>query len=84
MTAEISQRELRNESGRIMRAASQGQTFIITSNGEPVAELTPLRRRRFIRAEAAVEFFRSAPAVDYARLRDDLDQVADQDITPRA
>lgn len=66
-----------------MRAVTEGKSFVITRNGEPIAELAPLRRRRFIRAEAAVELFRSAPPVDYDRLRHDLDEVADQDITPR-
>jgi prevent-host-death family protein len=84
MSAEISQRELRNDSGRILRAVTEGETFIITRNGEPVGELAPLRRHRFIRAEAAVELFGSAPPVDYGRLRHDLDEVADQGATPRA
>ncbi|MGF1596188.1 MAG: hypothetical protein ACFCVK_04545 [Acidimicrobiales bacterium] len=30
MSAEISQRQLRNDSGRIMRALIEGKTFIIT------------------------------------------------------
>ncbi len=84
MSCEISQRELRNDSGRIMRALVEGETFIVTRNGEPVGELTPLRRHRFVRAEAVVELFRTAPAVDYERLRSDLDDIADQTITPRA
>lgn len=84
MSAEISQRELRNDSGRIMRALIEGETFIVTRNGEPIGELTPLRRHRFVRSEAAIELFRSAPPVDYDRLRRDLDHVADQAITPRA
>lgn len=84
MSAEISQRELRNDSGRIMRALIEGETFIVTRNGEPVGELTPLRRHRFVRSEAAIELFRTAPPVDLDRLRRDLDQVADQAITPSA
>lgn len=84
MGAEISQRELRNDSGRIMRALTEGETFIITRNGEPVGELTPLRRHRFIRAEAAVDLFRSAPPIDHDRFRQDLDDLAVQDLTPRA
>ena len=84
MISVISQRELRNDSGRIMRALTEGETFVITRNGEPVGELTPLRRHRFVRAEAAVELFRCAAPVDYDRFRHDLDQVADQDIAPRA
>lgn len=84
MSAEISQRELRNDSGRIMRALIEGETFIVTRNGEPIGELTPLRRHRFVRSEAAVELFRTAPPVDFDRLRRDLDRVADQTITPSA
>lgn len=67
-----------------MRAVTEGETFIITRNGEPVGELAPLRRHRFIRAEAATELFRSAPPVDYGRLRRDLDEFADQGVIPRA
>ena len=84
MTAEISQRQLRNDSGRIMRALSEGETFTITRNGEPVGVLTPMRRRRFIRAEAAVELFGGAVTTDYESLRRDLDRVADQDPAIRA
>lgn len=67
-----------------MRALTDGETFIVTRNGQPVGELTPLRRHRFVRAEAVVELFRSAAPVDLDRLRADLDQFADQDFTPRA
>ena len=84
MGREISQRELRNDSGEIMRRVDQGETFIVTRNGAPIGELSPLRRHRFVAAEAAVALFRAAPGVDYGRLRADLDALADQDPTPRA
>lgn len=84
MARQVSQRELRNESGKIMRALADGEEFVITRNGEPVGELIPMRRHRFVRAEAIAEIFANAPAIDANRLRDDLDAVADQDITPRA
>lgn len=38
----ITHRELRNESGRILREVQHGQSFIITNNGEPVAALEPI------------------------------------------
>jgi len=66
-----------------MRELDQGETFIVTRNGIPVGELTPLRRHRFLPAEAAVEFFRTAPRINYQQLRADLDAAADQDPTPR-
>ncbi|MBI2704364.1 MAG: type II toxin-antitoxin system prevent-host-death family antitoxin [Actinobacteria bacterium] len=83
MAREVTQRELRNESGEIMRQLDEGESFVVTRNGVPVGELTPLRRHRFVRAEAAVAMFRTAPAVDYQRFRDDLDGLASQDATPR-
>ncbi len=39
--ATISQRELRNSSGEILRAVAAGKSFVITNNGVPVAELRP-------------------------------------------
>jgi prevent-host-death family protein len=84
MSREISQRELRNQSGEIMRELDEGETFIVTRNGVPVGELTPLRRHRFVAAETAVAMFRSAPGVDYTRFRADLDAAAGQDPVPRA
>ena len=83
MIKEVTQRQLRNDSGEIMRLLERGETFVVTRNGVPVGELTPLRRHRFVLAEAAVEMFRTAPPVDYERFRADLDAVADPDATPR-
>ena len=84
MVREISQRQLRNESGEIMRKLDEGETFVVTRNGVPAGELTPLRRHRFVSADSVIAVFRGAPAVDLARLRADLDRVASQDATPRA
>jgi prevent-host-death family protein len=84
MSREISQRELRNQSGEIMRELDEGETFVVTRHGVPVGELLPLRRHRFVAAEAAVAIFRTAPEVDYDRFRADLDTAAIQDPTPRA
>lgn len=66
-----------------MRELDEGESFIVTRNGVPVGELTPLRRHRFVAAETAVALFRSAPAVDYGRLRADLETVVSQEIAPR-
>ena len=38
----ISQRELRNDSARILRAVRSGHSFVVTNNGEPVGRLVPL------------------------------------------
>ena len=67
-----------------MRKLDEGETFVVTRNGVPVGELTPLRRHRFVAAEAAVARFRAAPPIDAAQFRADLDSVVDQDPSPRA
>ncbi|MGB8384733.1 MAG: prevent-host-death protein [Dermatophilaceae bacterium] len=83
MSERISQRELRNDSARIMRALVEGHSFVVSRGGEPVGELRPLRRHRFVSAVAATEFYRGAPPVDLEALRQDLDAVADQEQVPR-
>jgi antitoxin (DNA-binding transcriptional repressor) of toxin-antitoxin stability system len=83
MAREITQRELRNESGEIMRALDRGSSFVVTRNGVAVGELTPLRRRRFVSTAASVAAFAGAPRVDPARFRADADARLDQDVVPR-
>lgn len=80
MSRTISQRELRNESGKIMSALDQGESFVISRHGEPIGELRPLRRPRYVAAHVVVEAFRGAPAVDLDALRADLDAFVDQSI----
>ncbi len=67
-----------------MRELDEGESFVVTRNGVPVGELTPLRRHRFVAVETAVAIFRTAPLVDYGRFRADLDAAAGQDVMPRA
>ena len=38
----LSQRELRNDSGRVLRAVSEGQSFVLTNGGIAVGRLVPL------------------------------------------
>jgi antitoxin (DNA-binding transcriptional repressor) of toxin-antitoxin stability system len=67
-----------------MRGLDRGESFVVTRHGVPVGELTPLRRHRFVSADAALAMFQGAPSIDLARLRRDLDSVASQDPNPRA
>jgi prevent-host-death family protein len=83
MVRDVTQRELRNESGEIMRGLDRGESYTVTRNGVPVGELTPLRRHRFVTAETAIAMFHGAPSVDLAQLRRDLDRIAPQDLDPR-
>jgi antitoxin (DNA-binding transcriptional repressor) of toxin-antitoxin stability system len=84
VSEQISQLELRNDSGRIMRALDEGESFVITRNGTPVGELRPLRRHRFVAASTVVAMFHDAPPIDAAAFRDDLDEVLDQEVPDRA
>lgn len=83
MSRSITQRELRNDSGRIMRALDKGRSFVVTRNGVPVGELTPLRARRFVPADAAAAAFAGAPRVARSRFRRDINRLIDQDPAPR-
>ncbi len=76
---EITQRELRNDSGAIMRDVERGQSFIITRNGTPIGRLIPLRRRTFVPREEVLAVFATAPVLDADRFRADAEATLDQD-----
>lgn len=38
----LSQRELRNESGRVLREVSEGRSFVLTNSGVPVGRIVPI------------------------------------------
>ena len=84
MARSITQRELRNASGDIMRALDRGESFVVTRNGVPVGELTPVRPRQFVDTATLVTAWAGAPQIEAGRLREDLDALVDQDPTPRA
>lgn len=84
MAHELTQRELRNRSGEVMRGLDRGEEFVITRNRTPVGELRPFRSRRFVAVDAALAAFAGAPRIDLDRFRKDVDSVLDQDPTPRA
>ena len=83
MAREVTQLELRNNSGEIMRALDRGESFIVTRRGVPVGELRPIGRRRLVSSGAFLEAMEKLPPVDWERLRADLDAFADQDPAPR-
>jgi prevent-host-death family protein len=66
----IGQRELRNDNAEIMRRVEAGESFTVTRNGRPVAELIPHQADRAVRrrtvGEVQAEFRRMTP-VDSAR-----------------
>jgi prevent-host-death family protein len=80
MVRVITQRELRNDSGAVLREVQAGQTIIVTRNGVPIAELRPIQPRRFAPRAAIADAARHAPRIDAGRLRADLDRVVDQSV----
>jgi prevent-host-death family protein len=77
MAKTIAQRELRNENAKVMDAVAAGETFVVTRNGEPVAELRPLRagRRTFISRAEVAEMAAANVRIDRDQFRTDLDAV---------
>lgn len=71
----IPQRELRNQSAAILRAAEAGEEFVITVDGRPVATLGPYARRRWVTADKLREILRTPtdPSLvdDLRRLKND-------------
>lgn len=80
MTRTIAQRELRNDNAKIIDAVTAGETFVVTRNGEPVAELRPIRsgRRTFISRQDVEALAKAGVRIDPNRFRKDLDRVIDQ------
>jgi prevent-host-death family protein len=76
----IAQRDLRNDNAKVIEAVTAGETFIVTRNGEPVAELRPMRagRRTFITRDEVASLAGADVRIDHRRFRDDLDRVIDQ------
>ena len=83
MSRRVTQRELRNDSGRIMRALDKGTPFTVTRNGVPVGELIPVRQRVFVPIETVVAAFTGGARVSSRRFRKDVNALIDQDATPR-
>lgn len=75
----ITQRELRNDNAQIIRDVEQGETFVVTRHGVPVARVSPiatgtdLRRVRAAKPGRRVsDLPRVTPSRPTAELLDDL------------
>jgi prevent-host-death family protein len=82
MAKTIAQRELRNENAKVIDEVVAGESFVVTRNGIPVAELRPLSspRRSVVPKSAIFSFVESGPRIDAKRFRADLDNFMDQEI----
>ena len=74
--SEVTIRELRNHGGAVVDRVASGESIIVTRDGQPVAELRPLRKPGFP-ATTILQHWRRLPLVDPERLRADIDEVLD-------
>ena len=82
MAQTIAQRVLRNDNAKVIDAVAAGETFIVTRNGVPVAELRPIvpLRRKFVARADLVGLGAAGPHVDLGEFRADLDRSIDQSL----
>lgn len=78
-TADVSVRDLRNHGGHVLDRVARGESFHVTKDGSPVAELRPIRRPGLPPAELIARA-KQLPKVDPDRLRHDIDAVLDQSL----
>ena len=82
VTQIIAQRVLRNDNAKVIDAVAAGETFVVTRNGIPVAELRPIAppRRKFVARADLVAVGAAGPHVDLGEFRADLDRIVDQSL----
>jgi antitoxin (DNA-binding transcriptional repressor) of toxin-antitoxin stability system len=76
---DISVRQFVADSGAVTRGLRQGRAYTLTLNGEPLAKMIPIQRRRAVPKEEVLAIFATAPVVDVDELRADLDEAVGQD-----
>ena len=77
---DVSVRQFVADSGAVTRGLRQGRAYTLTLNGEPLARMIPIRRRRAVPKEEVLAIFATAPVVDADELRADLDETVSQDL----
>lgn len=83
----IKQSELRNNNAAVMRRVVAGESFTVTVNGVPVADLVPhqrTHRRVAIPAEELDRLMAELPPVDVAAWYEDRDDLNDEIRDPYA
>lgn len=78
--ADVSVRQFVADSGSVTRGLRQGRSYTLTLNGEPLAKIVPIRQRQAVPKEEVLAIFRTAPVIDVAGLRADLDETVGQDL----
>jgi antitoxin (DNA-binding transcriptional repressor) of toxin-antitoxin stability system len=70
---DVSVRQFVADSGAVTRGLRQGRAYTLTLNGEPLAKMIPIRRRRAVPKEEVFVIFATAPVIDTGELRADLE-----------
>lgn len=69
-------RDLRNNSAALLKRVQQGESVVVTKDGEPVAEVIPLRRAPLHR-DQLVQRWAKLPQVDTEQFRHDVEEMLD-------
>jgi antitoxin (DNA-binding transcriptional repressor) of toxin-antitoxin stability system len=77
-TTDVSVRQFVADSGSVTRGLRQGRSYTLTLNGEPLARMIPIRRRRAVPKDEVLAIFATAPAIDADELRAGLDDFMDR------
>ncbi|MGV1007847.1 MAG: type II toxin-antitoxin system Phd/YefM family antitoxin [Dermatophilaceae bacterium] len=85
MSVVIQQSHLRNDNAAIMRRVAGGESFVVTVNGRPVADVVPHQqhtgRHRFVPVGELAQAFATEPKADPTAWRNDL-AAADEVLGP--
>lgn len=74
--SDVTIRDLRNRSADVLRRVEHGESLTVTRDGDPVAAVVPLPRRR-LRVEDLIARRRTLPTVDTDELLADIDDLID-------
>ncbi|MBN9733815.1 MULTISPECIES: type II toxin-antitoxin system prevent-host-death family antitoxin [unclassified Pseudonocardia] len=73
----IKQSQLRNDNAAVMKRVASGESFTVTVNGRPVADLVPHQRRTVVPAEEMDRLLADDPVVDAGAWRRDRVKLPD-------
>jgi len=77
---DVSVRQFVADSGAVTRGLRQGRAYTLTLNGEPLAKMIPIRRRRAVPKEEVFAIFAAAPVIDADELRADVEDSVSEDL----
>lgn len=69
-------RDLRNNSAALLKRVQQGERVVVTKDGEPVAEVVPLRPSPLHR-DQLLQRWATLPTIDAEQFKKDLDDMLD-------